>query len=293
MGEATVRPACARADAARRGSGARAAATEIASRLAAAGVATPEADARMLLRYGDRERLGELVARREAREPLQLILGSVGFRYLDLAVRGGVFIPRPETEVLAGEAIARVPPGGIVAEPCTGTGAVAIAVATESSAGEVHAADISADAVALARRNAEAAGAALTLRTGDLLAPFPGHLRGRLDVLVANPPYLADDEMAAVEPEVGRWDPAAALVSGPTGHEATDRLIAAAGDWLRPGGWLLLEVAEARASQTAARAAAAGMVEADVVRDLTGRPRVVTAQRPAEPVEKPSPGRKR
>lgn len=255
-------------------------AAEVAARLAAAGVPTPAVDARILLREGDPGRIDELVARREAREPLQLILGSVGFRYLDLAVRPGVFVPRPETEVLAGEAVARVPRGGIVAEPCTGTGAVAIAVATESPAAEVHAADISPAAVALARENADAAGAAVNVRAGDLLDPFPDALRGRLDVLVCNPPYLADGELGATEPEVAEWDPPGALVSGPTGHEITDRLIAAAGLWLRPGGSLLLEVAESRAQVTAARAEAAGLVEAGVVSDLTGRPRVVVARRP-------------
>jgi release factor glutamine methyltransferase len=251
---------------------------EIARRLATAGVPSPEADARLLLRYADPARLEELVARRVAREPLQLLLGSVGFRYLDLEVRPGVFIPRPETEVLVGQAIARTPDGGLVVEPCTGAGAVAIAIATEASPRAVHAIDRSPAAVELARANAASCGAEITVHEGDLLEPLPGSLRGRVDVLVSNPPYIAAAEMAGFEPEVG-WDPPEALVSGPTGFELTDRLTAAALEWLAPGGWLLLETDDARAAETADRARAAGLIETDVVEDLAGRPRVVVARR--------------
>jgi release factor glutamine methyltransferase len=191
-----------------------------------------------------------------------------------------VFIPRPETETLAGEAIARVPAGGVVVEPCTGTGAVACAVATESQAEVVVATDRSETAVALARENAAACGARIEVLAGDLLAPVDPALRGRVDVLVSNPPYLAEAELAATEPEVRDWDPPAALVAGPTGHEVTDRLIVVATDWLKPGGWLLLEVDERRAAETARRARAAGLTEAGVVSDPTGRDRVVIARIP-------------
>ena len=225
------------------------------------------------------QRLEQLVARREQREPLQLLIGSVGFRYLDLTVRPGVFIPRPETEVLAGEAISRVPDGGLVVEPCTGTGAIACSVATESGASVVVATDISSEAVALARDNAARTGAVVDVLEGDLLEPVPARLAGSVDVLVSNPPYLTPQDLAATEREVADWDPEIALVSGPTGHEVTDRLIAAAPMWLRPGGWLLLEVDAARAEETAARAVARGLVEAGVVADLTGAERIVVARR--------------
>lgn len=226
------------------------------------------------------ERLRGMGRRRAAREPLQLIIGSVGFRYLDLEVRAGVFVPRPETEVLAGEAIARVPAGGIVVEPCTGTGAVACAVATEAAPATVVATDVSPAAVDLAQDNAARCGARVTVSRGDLLAPVDVGLRGRVDVLVSNPPYLAAHEVHGLEAEVAGWDPPAALVAGPTGHEVTDRLVAAAGEWLAPGGWLLLEVDERRATATAGRAEAAGLVEVTTVADLTGRERVVAARRP-------------
>lgn len=268
-----------------------------ALRLAGAGVPTPRADARLLVRHvlgwsgvrlvtggGDAlpdaaaARLGTLVARRTARVPLQHLVGTVGFRHLDVLVRPGVFVPRPETEVLAGEAVARSPRTGVVVEPCTGTGAVACAVAAETGAAVV-ATDVSAPAVALARENAARAGVDVRVLEGDLLAPVPAALRGLVDVVVSNPPYLAAAELAAVEPEV-RHDPVRALVAGPTGHEVTDRLLAEAGGWLRTGGWLLLETDARRAEATAARARGLGYRDVTVVPDLTGRDRVVAARRP-------------
>lgn len=266
-------------------------------RLRAAGVPSPEVDAALLVAHvtgwsrsrirlagpeaplpeAAADALAPLLARRAAREPLQLLLGSVGFRHLDLQVRPGVFLPRPETEVLAGEAIERTPAGGVVVEPCTGSGAIACAVATEAAA-RVHATDVSAAAVRLARANALATGAQVEVVQGDLLDPLPAALRGRVDVLVSNPPYLADPEVGGLEPEVADWDPPAALVSGPTGHEVSDRLIAAAPAWLRPGGWLLLEVDAARATEAAGRCRAAGYEAAGVVADLTGRDRIVVAR---------------
>ena len=267
------------------------------TRLAAAGVATPDFDADVLVRAATGwsrtrlvldagaalpeaavERLEALVARRTAREPLQLIVGTVGFRYLELEVRRGVFIPRPETEVLAGEAIARVPAGGVVVEPCTGTGAIACSVALESAASIVVASDISPGAVKLARVNARRTGASISVVEGDLLDPVDRALRGQVDVLVSNPPYLTDAEVEVAEPEVAQWDPRAALSAGSSGHEVTDRLIGCAEEWLRPGGWLLLEVDGSRAAETARRCTAAGLEEALVVPDLAGADRVVAAR---------------
>ncbi|MBA3622518.1 MAG: peptide chain release factor N(5)-glutamine methyltransferase [Euzebyales bacterium] len=274
------------------------------ARLAAAGVPTPDVDARWLLtsvvggRGGGRgakmsldsrrrldseanARLTEYVTRRVRREPLQLILGSVGFRHLDLLVRPDVFIPRPETEVLAGMAITALPAVGIVVEPCTGTGAIACAVASEASPRLVVATDTSASAVQLARDNAARAGVAVDVRRGDLLDPVPANLRGQVDVIVANPPYLAARELRGLEPEVVDWDPHDALVAGPTGHEVADRLIAQAPDWLADGGWLLLEVDPARAAATIARMTATGLAHASAHNDLTGAARIVAARKRA------------
>lgn len=274
------------------------------ARLAAAGVPTPDVDARWLLtsvvggRGGGRgakvrldsrrrldsqanARLTEYVTRRVQREPLQLILGSVGFRHLDLLVRPDVFIPRPETEVLAGMAITALPADGIVVEPCTGTGAIACAVASEASPRLVVATDTSAPAVQLARDNAARAGVAVDVRRGDLLDPVPADLRGQVDVLVANPPYLAAGELRGLEPEVVDWDPHDALVAGPTGHEVADRLIEQASEWLADGGWLLLEVDPARAAASIARMTAKGLTHASAHNDLTGAARIVAARKRA------------
>lgn len=269
----------------------------IHTRLAQAGVPTPAVDATWLVRHvtgwsgaqlrigageplppAGWQRLQALTRRRAAREPLQLLLGTVAFRHLELEVRPGVFLPRPETEVLAEQAIERTPAGGVVVEPCTGTGAVACAVAAESQAGQVLATDRSTAAVALARANARRGGLAVAVARGDLLAPLDAALRGCVDVLVSNPPYLAEDELEGLEPEVRDWDPYEALVAGPTGHEFSDRLIGEARAWLRPGGWLLLEVADTRAAAGAARAAAAGLHDVHVLADLAGRDRIVAAQ---------------
>ncbi len=274
-----------------------AAVAAVRDRLAAAGVPTPDADSELLVRHvlgwsrsslvlrgGEAvpavaaARLDDLAARRADRVPLQLLVGTVGFRYLDLLAEPGVFVPRPETEVLAGEAVARVPPGGVVVEPCTGTGAIACSVASEVVASTVVATDVAPSAVSLARRNLERAGVDVLVVEGDLLDPVPARLRGGVDVLVCNPPYLTPAERAAADPEVLCHDPEAALVAGPTGHEVSDRLIVAGLEWLRPGGWLLLETDSSRAPETARRAAAAGYAEAGVLPDLAGRDRVVVAR---------------
>ena len=255
----------------------------VSSRLAAAGVPTPEVDARLLTRFARSSGvpLDELVARRAAREPLQLIVGSVGFRWLDLLVRPGVFIPRPETEVLAGEAVRLCAPGAVVVEPCTGTGAVACAIATEAAPSVVVATDVSPLAVALARENAARCGAAHAVRVlaGDLLAPVPRELRGAVDLIVSNPPYLSAAELAACEPEVRDWDPPDALVSGAGGLEHSARLCAAAAAWLKPGGTLLLEIDPRRVDAHIAQARGAGLRGARVLPDLTQTPRVLVARR--------------
>lgn len=268
-------------------------------RLADAGVSSPEVDARQLVRAAlgwspmqlsvrlreplsadHREAVAGLVARRAAREPLQLIVGSVGFRTITVDVARGVFIPRPETEVLVDLALDRLPSRGVAVEPCTGTGAVACAIAAERSDARVHASDIDPVAVRLAERNAVRNAVDIDVRVAALATAAPAGSAGCVDVLVCNPPYLADAELVDVEPEVAAWDPPAALVSGSTGHECTDQLIALAGDALRPGGWLVMELDPRRADDAARRAAAAGLSSATVHADLTGRARFVTARRP-------------
>ncbi len=278
---------------------------EHAARLAGAGILTPGADARLLAQHvlgmdavrlrtaalrdvdpAALGRLAELVDRRVERIPLQHLTGETGFRTLTLGCRSGVFIPRPETERLAGHAIDRLRAldgASVVAEPCTGSGAVALAIAAEVPQVEVIATDLSAAAVALAQDNLRrvravpglAQGARCRLLRGDLLEPLPGRVRGGLDLVVSNPPYLTPGEVAACSPEVREHDPAEALVAGPDGNEVVSRLLKEAREWLRPGGAVLLEIPEERADQLVAMAREVGFAEVAVHRDLAGRERVL------------------
>lgn len=279
--------------------------------LAAAGVPSPEHDATVLARHvlgltvagirtaplpatGDRVRLDGLVRRRAAREPLQLITGATWFRYLRLECRPGVFIPRPETEVVAGVAIdaARLSgPEPVVVEPCTGTGAIALSVAVEVPGAQVVATDASPDAVALASANLGhvragtadvdglAPGATCRILEGDLLAPVDPALAGRVDVLVSNPPYLPSGDLADLAPEVAEHDPHRALFGGDDGHELVARLLGEACTWLRPGGTLVLEIDERRGDEVIAAARGTGLVDARIEQDLTGAARALVARR--------------
>lgn len=263
-------------------------------RLEEAGAPSPAHDARLLVRHVLGWSAGELtlraaeelthaaaatirglVERRAAREPLQLVLGTWGFRRVKLAMRRGVFIPRPETELLVEEALQRARPDAVVVEPCTGSGAVAAALADERPDLRIFATEIDPVAAHLARENTAMYGARVTVLTGDLLAPVDVTLHGQVDVLVSNPPYLADNELDGLEPEVVRADPWRALTSGPAGHEVTDRLIEAAPRWLVAGGWLLLEIDPRRAHEVARRCRSAGLVDVAAWPDLSGRLRFV------------------
>ncbi|MBW3605249.1 MAG: peptide chain release factor N(5)-glutamine methyltransferase [Actinobacteria bacterium] len=272
---------------------------EVTLQLERAGVATPRADARWLVRHtlgwsaaeltlGASRPLSDAAVvavrarsqRRAAREPLQLVLGGTEFRGHPLRLWTGVFVPRPETELLVEHALAHLPTGGTVVEPCTGSGAVACAVGVERPDCRIIATDRDPAAVDLATRNAAELGATVDVRRGDLLDPVPAMLRGAVDVLVANPPYLAADEVADLPDEVAAWDPVGALVAGPSGHEISDRLIAEARRWLRPGGSLLLELDGRRVADAAERARSAGLDDVRHRHDLAGRPRFLVARQP-------------
>lgn len=252
---------------------------DLRDRLAAAGVPSPEVDARWLVQaFGqDRQGLEQAVARREGREPLQLILGTAAFRHLEVEVQPGVFIPRPETEVLAGLAIERTPAGGVVIEPCTGTGAIACAVASEADPSLVIATDIDAAAVALALRNA-APWPVIEVHHANLFAGIDSSLQGQVDVVVCNPPYLDPGQFASTQPEVRDHDPVTALVGGESGWEVVADLVAAVSHWLRPGGWVLIEDDPSRVAQTV-QALDHHVGPAQVVPDLTGRDRFAVAGR--------------
>jgi release factor glutamine methyltransferase len=220
-------------------------------------------------------RLAGLVRRRAAGEPLAHVTGRAGFRHLGLASDARALIPRPETEGLVGLVLERMATG-VVADVCTGSGCIALALAQEGRYERVIGADCSAAALDLARENAGRMGLTVEWRLGHLLEPLRGE---RLDVLVANPPYLTRDEYAVLDPGVRAWEPRLALESGDDGLTATRELLRSGQDVVRSGGWVALEVDCERAATVARLAAESGWVEPVVYRDLYDRARFVLARR--------------
>jgi release factor glutamine methyltransferase len=244
-----------------------------------------------------RARLAALAERRLAGEPLQYVLGRWSFRGLDLLVDPRVLIPRPETEVVAEVALAearRLPRGGggdgrrggrfTVADLGTGSGALALALAAELPAAEVWATDVSREALEVARANLAAIRPAAASRVhfaeGMWYEALPARVRGRLRVIVSNPPYVTEAEFADLPAEVRDHEPTGALVAGPTGRECLDHLVAGGLEWLEPGGALVLELAPDQAGPLRTAAEAAGYDAVAVHRDLAGRDRVLVARRP-------------
>ncbi len=218
--------------------------------------------------------------RRAAGEPFQYVVGEAPFRHLVLAVDRRVLIPRPETEFLVERVLARVSAGALAVDIGTGSGAIALALASEGNFARVIATDRSRDALDVAAANAGRCRAALRapleFREGDLLAPVAGE---RATVLVSNPPYIAEAEMAQLPALVRDWEPHLALVSANDGLAATAAIVRDAADHLEAHGWLALEVDERRAERVAALIAATGaFAPASIEHDLTGRARFVMAQ---------------
>ncbi|MCM4076833.1 peptide chain release factor N(5)-glutamine methyltransferase [Actinoplanes sp. TRM88002] len=263
--------------------------------LAAAGVASPRVDAEVLaahvlgiprgrlllvdsLRPEELSRFTALVAERVKRIPLQHLLGTAAFRHLELQVGDGVFVPRPETELLAGWAIEHTRPGATVVDLCSGSGAIALAVADEAGPGRVVAVERSPAALAWLRRNAEPYPAVEVL-PGDVTDPgLLAGLRGRVDVVLCNPPYVPDG--TAVPPEVAEHDPAEAVFGGPDGLEVVRPVIALAAALLRPGGVVGIEHDDVHGEAVPELLRADGRFTAVTAHDdLTGRPRYATARR--------------
>ncbi len=256
--------------------------------LAGRGCDTPRLDAEILLAhvlgverialYTDHERplttaetdgYRAAVARRGAREPVAYIVGRRGFRRLDLAVSSAVLVPRPETELLVEWAIEVAPPGAAVLDWGTGSGAVALALADERPDLVVTGIDRSADALDLARANDRDRCTEWMLSDG-----FAALTDRQFDIVVANPPYLADHELATAEPELG-FEPSGALTSGPSGYEAVELITRETPGHLRSGGWLLAEVGIGQAERVAQLYRVAGFGDVEVRPDLAGIPRVV------------------
>lgn len=226
----------------------------------------------------------ELALHRRLRgEPLAYAVGSAAFRDLVLQVDYRVLIPRADTEVVVTEAlrVTQAQPGGIAVDIGTGSGAIALSLASEGRFAQVIATDISADALAVAEHNAQrlhhAGWAPLQFRLGADLAPLTG-VRAR--VIVSNPPYIAYDEAAGLPASVRDWEPPLALFAASHGMARYEVLIAGAPELLEPDGWLVLEVDANRAQATAALAVARGYRQVQITQDLAGRDRVLVAQTP-------------
>jgi release factor glutamine methyltransferase len=215
----------------------------------------------------------ELVRRRGTREPLAYVLGDWGFRRLVLATDRRALVPRPETEIVVERCLARL--AGIespaVLDVGTGSGAIALAIADEHPGARLTAIDVSPDALALARENADRTGQSVWFVEHDLATGLPG---GSYDLVVSNPPYVLPEEIETLEAEVREWEPRQALV----GRGATEAIVAAAPAVLVPGGWLVLEVGDGTAKAVAALLAEAGFGEVVRTPDLTDRDRVVEGQ---------------
>ncbi|HVQ91735.1 MAG TPA: peptide chain release factor N(5)-glutamine methyltransferase [Mycobacteriales bacterium] len=274
-----------------------------AARLAAAGVASPRHDAEALAAHvlgvprsrlvlagpldeRQQARYAELVDQRASRVPLQHLTGLAGFRRLELSVGPGVFVPRPETEVLAGWAIDVLAgvPDPLVVDLCAGSGAVALALAQEVAGARVHAVEIDPQALAWAERNAAARAAAgdppISLHQGDVSDPaLLAELAGTVDLVTANPPYIPLG--STVEREVAEHDPPAALWGGPDGLDVVRAVERLAGRLLRPGGRVGVEHADLQGDSVPAVFTRTGRwVDVADHPDLAGRPRFTTAHRP-------------
>jgi release factor glutamine methyltransferase len=278
----------------------RAALARATARLDEAGVGSPRFDAEELAAHvlgtsravliGDftddqAKRYEELVDERVRRVPLQHLTGVTGFRYLELAVGPGVFVPRPETELLAGwglDVIAGID-APVVVDLCAGSGAIALAIANERPDAVVYAVEREEHAMAWARRNADVRAAAgdtpITLVLADATEPGTvSELDGTVTLLLTNPPYVPN--RAVVAPEVAGHDPGAALWGGPDGLDVVRRLLARAAVLVRPGGWVGIEHADVQGESVPAVLAATGDWDeiADHL-DLAGRPRFTTGRR--------------
>jgi len=224
-------------------------------------------------------RYRKLIARRKASEPIQYITGEREFYGLRFAVTPDVLIPRPETEHLVEAALERIPIDAptLIADIGTGSGAIAVSLAVARPLAQIRALDISRTALKVAASNASAHGVAghIQFWEADLL---DGMKDGELDMVVSNPPYIADGERETLDAEVRNYEPPTALFAGPTGLEIYERLIPQAARVLRPGGWLLVEIGAGQHLQL--RLLLEGWEEVSLVPDLQGIARVAIARAP-------------
>jgi release factor glutamine methyltransferase len=220
----------------------------------------------------------ELIARRAKREPVAYILGRWGFRGLDLDVDPRVLVPRPETELVVDRCLALLDgvAGPDVLDLGTGSGAIALALASELPEAQVSGCDVSEDALDVARGNGERLGIGVEWIRSDLFSGLDGR---RFRLVVSNPPYVAEAELAGLDPEVRDWEPRGAIVAGATGLEVIERIAAEARIALDPGGALVLEIGAGQAGAVAALLEGAGLADVGCQRDHAGIERIVWGRR--------------
>ncbi|MDN3024207.1 putative protein N(5)-glutamine methyltransferase [Streptomyces sp. S.PB5] len=218
----------------------------VAATLRAAGCVFAEDEARLILAAARTpDELAAMVDRRATGVPLELVVGWAEFRGLRIAVAPGVFVPRRRTEFLVEQALAQVPDATVVVDLCCGSGAVGAALADALDGAELHAADIDPAAVRCARRNVAAFEG--HVHEGDLFDALPGELRGRVDILAANVPYVPTGEVGLLPAEAREHEPLVALDGGDDGLDVLRRVAGEAAKWLAPGGCLLVETSERQA----------------------------------------------
>jgi release factor glutamine methyltransferase len=219
----------------------------IVARLRAAGCVFAEDEARLIRSAAEDEaKLELMVAKRAAGFPLEHVLGWAEFCGLRIATDPGVFVPRVRTEFLIRQAAALTPPDAVALDLCCGSGAMGAALAASANLAELHAADIDPVAVNCATRNLATLGGAVYL--GDLYQALPGSLRGRVDILIANVPYVPSDEIALLPAEARLHEARIALDGGADGLDILREVAAGAPDWLAPGGHVLIETGDRQAA---------------------------------------------
>jgi release factor glutamine methyltransferase len=244
---------------------------ELIARLRDAGCVAPEEEADELLAAaaGDDDRLELLVARRTQGEPLAWITGAMTFGGCELVIETGVYVPRPQTEMLARRAAALLPPRGIAVDLCTGSGAIARVLAAARPHARVIATDCDPTAAACARRNG------VEVLLGHLDEPLPRELVGTVDLVTAVVPYVPTDALELLPRDVLAFEPRHALDGGAGGTALLLRAVARAPRWLRPGGWLLLELGGDQAAEAGLAMQAAGFADVTVRCDDVGDDRMI------------------
>lgn len=230
--------------------------TELVDRLRAAGCVFAEDEAELLQEVADGAELEALVQRRIAGEPLEYVVGFVDFCGLQLGIEPGVFVPRQRTQFLVEQAISLAPATAVVVDLCCGNGALGIAVASSLEQAELHAADVDLTAVECARENVGHGG---QVHLGDLFTALPSTLRGRVDVLLANVPYVPSGAIEQMPPEARDYEPRFTLDGGADGLDVLRRVAAEAPEWLGPGGRVFFETSRDQAEPATVALVAAGL----------------------------------